>query len=355
MHDSIAQRGGAERVLLALIKSFPNADIMTSVYKPSKTFPEFKNMKIQEILPKIFRNIPLPFLIVLMPYLFRIRKYCNYDVIIASSTIAAHNASYRHKYVIVYMHNTPRWLYQIQDFEKNLNCFFKYFARIIRKLSIKADYQAASKVAYFFTNSVVTKRRVEEHYNRLGEVLYPPISLDKFEKYFPSNSGQKYLLNISRPRAYKNVETVVEVALMLNERLVLIGADTKYENYGKSGQICVFTEVSDEDLVTFYSKAKLLLCAAHEDLGLTPIEANYFGVPVVAPAAGGYLETVIDRKTGILAKSESIPDLSEAVKLALNQSFNYIDFQDNFSKFNFENFSERIRQQVNNVQGLKGK
>lgn len=342
IHDSLNQRGGAERVVLALSKTFPNSDIITSVYDPEKTYPEFRNLKVLELLPKCARALPLSVLTPILPYLFRRAKLENYQLVIASTSAASHFASYKHANVIAYAHNTPRWLYQVRDFEIGLSLPMRFMSSALRSHYMKIDKKVASRVKIYFGNSRGTCKRIEDHYARTAILLNPPLMLVTPPSAKVTEFGVNYVLTVSRSRGYKNVQNVVNVAIALDLNLVIVGKNYEFESHGKPGQIRVVSDASDSELANIYRNAKLLICAAEEDFGLTPIEANYYGIPVVAPAEGGYLETVIHGKTGILAKSKSIEDLSLATRTALQYRFEKTELEAHASNFSLENFSKML-------------
>lgn len=341
IHDSLIQRGGAERVVLALCKAFPDSDIITSTFNAKKTYPDFGKMKVVPLLSKHLNFLPLSVLTPLLPYLFKHVNLKNYELVIVSTSSAAHFSSFRHSNVIAYAHNTPRWLYQVKDFEIGLSWPKKVIASFLRPHYKKLDFQAASRVRLYFGNSKGTCKRIQESYLRSAILLNPPMIIEEsIEKLGEPRSN--YLLNVSRVRGYKNVQKVVDVALALKQSLVIVGKNAEFENQGDPGQIRVVSDLSDSELSDLYRNAKLLVCAAEEDFGLTPIEANYFGVPVVAPALGGYLETVINGKTGILAETSSTDHLTNAVKIALQTTFSVSDLHAHASQFSFEKFREKL-------------
>lgn len=349
IHDSLNQRGGAERVVLALSKAFPNSDIITSTFKAKKTFPEFGEMNIVQLLPKYLNFLPLSVLTPLLPYVFKQRNLKKYDLLIVSTSSAAHFCSFKHSNVIAYAHNTPRWLYQVSDFEIGLSWLKKFIATVLRPYYKNLDFKAASKVRLYFGNSIGTCQRIHENYFRSAILLNPPLMLEEsLEKSGEQQSD--YILNVSRARGYKNVQKVVDVALNLKQSLVIVGKNKEFEKLGDPGQIRVVSDLSDSELSDLYRNAKLLLCAAEEDFGLTPIEANYFGVPVVAPAIGGYLETIVNGKTGILAESSSVAHLTCAVKIALETTFIDCNLRSHTIQFSFEKFKKELYMAIQNLE-----
>lgn len=342
VHDTLIQRGGAERVVLAISKAFPHADVITSIFVPEQTYPEFQNSNVVQLMPKHAELLPLSVLTLILPYVFKRANLQNYDMVIASTSSSAHFSSFKHPNVIAYAHNTPRWLYQVEDFEFGLSLTFKAIASLLRPHYIGIDKDAAARVKIYLGNSIGTCQRINNHYSKSAILLNPPLMLTESSiKQVDSVEGD-YILNVSRSRGYKNVQKVIEVALNLKQNLVIVGQDKKFEKQGVPGQIRVVNGISDPELANIYRNSKLLLCAAVEDFGLTSIEANYFGVPVVAPAEGGYLETIIHGKTGILAQSSSVEDLIDATRYALQKNFLQSELKEHASLFSFEEFKERL-------------
>jgi glycosyltransferase involved in cell wall biosynthesis len=93
--------------------------------------------------------------------------------------------------------------------------------------------------------------------------------------------------------------------------------------------ITLLPQVPFSQLVQYMQQAKAFVFAAEEDFGITLVEAQAAGTPVIAFGKGGAAETVIPNKTGILFNEQSTEGIISAVH----------DFESNKAKFNYEAIS----------------
>jgi glycosyltransferase involved in cell wall biosynthesis len=311
-HDYLTQPGGAERVVLAMLRSLPDARLITSVYDPTGTFPEFARYRVEtSALQRVgpLRRDPrraLPLLAVSWS-----RTVVNdVDVVLASSSGWAHGVRSPAP-VLVYCHNPARWLYQPQDYLAGQPGFVRPALTALSPALRWWDLAAARRATAYLANSQAVARRVRDAYGIEASVLHPPVSVD-------ASAGQQavrgvepgYLLCVARGRGYKNVAVVREAVetLLPHERLVVVGD-------GEPGaRTTVLGRVSDSELRWLYAHAAALVSVAHEDFGLTPLEANAFGTPALLLRAGGFLETLAEGTSGVFIEGEDPWHVAQAVE-----------------------------------------
>jgi glycosyltransferase involved in cell wall biosynthesis len=110
-------------------------------------------------------------------------------------------------------------------------------------------------------------------------------------------------------------------------------------------------QVSDEELRWLYQNARCLLAVAQEDFGLTPVEANLFGIPVVALRQGGYLETVSAGVNGVFLKEARVPNVVDAIDEAMRLDPEGIrQWADIFS---YESFARKMREAATEAVALR--
>lgn len=304
VHDQISEFGGAERVLLAMSEIWPEAPIYTAYFKRgSPAWERFKGRDIRaswvQYIPGFSRLAsPLRFL---APAIWNSFDFSQYDVIISSSSWYITKGFKRkgNAVEICYCHTPPRWLY---GYPTSVNWqryqLVRWYSNFVGFFMRQYDFEAAQRVNVFIANSKETNARIEKFYRRDSTVIYPPVDLPKIPKV---KRGDYYLF-VSRPVGGKGLELAIAATKKLGVPLKVVGA--------QGG-----THVSDTELTRLYAGAKAFLAlATDEDFGITPVEAMASGTPVVAYAGGGYPESVIDGKTGVLFRDYSVDGLVAAMK-----------------------------------------
>lgn len=350
VHDYLTQRGGAERVVLELLKCFPGARVVTSVYEPTRTFPEFTDYDIEPLWLNRFRPFrtdprrAFPFL----ARAFERHEVTDADLVIASSSGWAHRVKSAAP-TIVYCHNPARWLYQTDEYLSHLSPtvreWFKHGAREL----IRSDREAARRASAYLVNSRTVQTRVRETYGIDSEVAMPARGLSPVGPRRPIPGIEPgYILTVGRSRDYKNIDLACEVVdLLPEERLVVVGRAS--HDFHEHGRIHVKTDVPDDQLRWLYANASALLALSHEDFGLTPVEAQAFGVPSVVLRRGGYLDSTKEGLTGVFAESTKIDHVVDAVRSLRSREWVAEQIVEHGEHFAPESFHARIRSAVDRV------
>ncbi len=308
-HDYLREYGGAERVLEVLHEIFPEAPLYTAYYNPDGLGGTLKRFKDWDIRTSWFQKFPFanrllsPFRI-FGPLMFESFDLSEYDLVISSSS-ATHLA----KAVITkpetlhlsYIHTPPRFLYgYVTSINYKKHWWTRIGGEIINHFMRIYDFEVSQRPDILIANSKNIQKRIKKFYRRDSIVIYPPVDLAEF--HLKKTKGN-YFLALNRLVRGKGVDVIIEAANRLDILLKVAGTGPEMETLKKvSGKNVEFLGwVSDEERVKLLSNAKALIVAAEdEDFGITSIEAQAAGTPVIAPASGGFLETVIDGKTGLL-------------------------------------------------------
>lgn len=354
------RKGGAEQVALALHKTFPDAPIYTLCYNPATTYPEFKKAKvITSLFQKIVKSetqmkllfYPLGF------WAMRLLKVEGYDKVILSSTYASRYAKICKGTIIInYCHNPFRlaWYPESYDLFNNSNGFKKLLLNFVIKKLREIDYRFTRKCHKTIVNSKLVKSRVSEIYGiEPNFIINPPVNTENFA---PSNNKKNYYLLVSRLENYKRVDLAIEAFNCCNKRLLIIGNGSQKQELMKrrvNENIIFRSNLSKEELRKSYSEAKALIFPQLEDFGITPLEANASGTPVIAFGKGGVLETIIpypsSDATGFFFKEQTKESLIEAINKfeKIHDKFNTTSLVKNAKRFSLENFSTQIRRAIN--------
>jgi len=360
VHDYIKEYGGAERVLEALCEIFPSAPIYTAFYNQKGT--AYEHFKHKKIIPSWAQSIPFfatrlhsP-LRFLAPFIWESFDLSGYDVVISSASWYITKGFKKrfgsnHFIEICYCHTPPRWLY---GYATSVN-FQKYplvkaYAAIVGHFMRLYDFKAAQKVDYFIANSKEVAGRIVKFYRCDSIVIYPPVELPKT----PEIKKQDYYLIVSRIVGAKGLDLAVEGALKAGFKLKIAGSPAGYYfEYGKliekaRDKVEFLGQVTDEKLAKLYKGAKAFLALSRdEDFGITPIEAMMVGTPVIAFNGGGYKETVVPGKTGLLFDDYSADGLIKAIKQLEKMDIKPEDCIKQAEKFSKERFKKEILDFVN--------
>jgi glycosyltransferase involved in cell wall biosynthesis len=330
VHDYLTQRGGAERVALALARAFDDAPVVTSVYARERTFPEFGELDVRPIL-----RVPVADprrLFPVLPLLFGRHRVRDADVVVCSSSGWAHGVATAAPKV-VYCHTPPRWLHVPGDYLLGQPWPVRAALRAAQTPLRRWDARAAASAARYVANSTTVRERIRRAYGLDAEVVHPPPGLDADGAQEPVDVGDEpFLLAVARARAYKNAGLVEEAAARAGVRVVVVGSSAR--------------TTSDAELRWLYANCRGLVAAAFEDFGLTPVEAMSFGKPVLALRAGGYLDSVVEGVTGAFFDRADVATLAAALARFDERDFDPAAIRGHAEAFAPERFVARMRELV---------
>jgi glycosyltransferase involved in cell wall biosynthesis len=353
VHDFLREYGGAERVVEAMHEIWPEAPLYTSFVDWKSLGAHAYRFADWDIRPSWVQNnwlvrkfhSPLRFL---APRVWESFDLSEFDVVVTSSGWFMCRGVIVKKPAIqvCYIHHPPRNLYGYatgSNFQKYWPV--RLYATIINFFLRQYDFQTAQKVNYFVANSKETARRVQKFYRRESTVIYPPVNTERS----PQIKGKKrdYFLTVGRLTYAKKMDVIIHACNKLKLPLKIVGLG-KEEEYLRSiaGKTIEFKGgVSDLELSELYAGAKaLIFCALDEDFGIVPVEAMAQGVPVIALAQGGVMETVVDGKTGIWFKEPTEKSLEAAMKkfLGLKRDWS-TDCLMQAKKFSEERFQKDLK------------
>jgi len=349
VYDRVNKWGGAERVLLALWKIFPQSVLFTSVYQPTsaswaKKF-KVKSSFLQKF-PKAKSSHELYAL--LMPIAFESFSFDDFDLVISVTSEAAKGIITKPKTLhICYMLTPTRYLWSGYDmYFKNVALKILCFP-FVKYLKFW-DTLAANRPDYYLAISNEVKNRIKKYYNQKSLVVYPPIDsslLEKGKEIKPYLEKEKYFLIVSRLVYYKRLDLAIEAFNKLGFPLKIVGVGKENNNLKKlAGKNIEFLgSLTDEQLIRYYKGCLALIFPGEEDFGLTIIEAQAFGKPVIAYYSGGAKETIIEGKTGEFFKRQTKEDLVEAIARFKSKSYKAKDCIAQAAKFSQAKFAKEFK------------
>lgn len=354
VHDYLHTYGGAERLLEAMHRVYPDAPIFTTRYKPEALPPTFPHTSVRPIpiTQSRFWNVLAKQLTFLYPVLFESLSLDGFDVVISSTSGFAKGvvttASQKH---ICYCHTPPRFLYGYEgESAKRDRWYYRPVVSILDYFLRQWDYASSYRVDQFVTNSNNTARRIKKFYGRDAITLYPPVHIPSERKH--TSTDRKHFLVVSRLVAYKHVELAVLACTILREPLVVVGEGPEYASLkAMAGDTVKFVGfVPDDILQQLYQEAKALIYTSYdEDFGITPLEAMAHGTPVIAHRSGGMQESIMDGVTGMFFDDYSVEGLQSAIRMLKARKFDESVCIRRAQEFSFERFKEQLVHIVNRL------
>jgi glycosyltransferase involved in cell wall biosynthesis len=347
VHDFLVSKGGAERVVLSIMRAFPKAPLYTLLYDNASTFPEFRNYDVRPsplnrvAWLRAHHRASLP----LAPAVFA-RMRVDSAVVICSSSGWAHGVSTSGKKLVL-CYNPARWLYQPDQYF-GAHSFLKKASIPARSMLRRWDRNAARTAAIYMTISSVVRDRIQRQYGLNAEVVHPPPTLDP-QGTQTAMQGIKpgYFLCVSRLLPYKNVDKIIGAFRLLGgEELVVVGEgpETGRLHLDLPANVRLVGAVSDSELIWLYSRASAVVAASHEDYGLTPLEGYLFGKPSVTLEWGGFLDTVDADRTGVMFDRPDPQTIAEAINRLKSRQWDPGRIRQHVSKFSEDRFIARIRE-----------
>lgn len=365
VHDWLVTYAGAEKVLEEIVNLYPEADLFSVVDflpKEKRGFIKEKSVHTTFIqnLPfskKKYRNY-----LSLMPLAIEQFNLSSYDLIISSSYAVAKGViTGPNQMHVSYTHSPIRYAWDLQHqylTESNLQFGIKgWIAKwMLGNLRIW-DYRTACGVDHFIANSEFIAKRIWKVYRREAKVIYPPVDIHGFEL---NEKKEDFYLTASRMVPYKKIDLIVEAfTQMPDKKLIVIGEGPDFKKIqSKAGKnVSLLGFQSFEVLRDHMQRAQAFVFAAEEDFGITPVEAQACGTPVIAFGKGGSLETIVgidkENPTGIFFKEQKIDSIINAVKMFENKRhlFKPNLCRENSLKFSKERFRSNL---MNHLEKLLG-
>lgn len=347
-HDWLTGMRGGERVLEEFCAVLPQADLYTLVHRAGSVSELIENRPIHtsflQRLPGGIRHYR--YFLPLYPWAVSRLRPRGIDLLLSSSHAAAKGirppAGALH---VSYVHAPMRYMW---------DGFDEYFgvgrarwpvrmaARLLRPVLQKWDRQSAAMVDHFIVNSRFIQEQVRRFYGRDSTVIHPPVSLERFS---PGGAKADFFLMVGAFAPNKRVHHAIETFNRLQLPLCIVGGGQEEARCrALAGDTIQFLgELGDEETALLYRQARAFIFPGRDDFGITPLEAQASGTPVIAWAAGGALETV-SPQTGILYEREGPEALEEAMNsfLAGPERFHPAACIANARRFGRERFRREI-------------
>lgn len=357
VHDWFTVNGGAEKVAKSILELLGDVDIyclfdffnendrklILNGKHPNTSFLQhFPQCK------KHYRNY-LP----LFPLAIESFDLSKYDLIISSSSAVAKSVKVNKNQIhVCYCHSPMRYIWNLKDqYIRDINPFLK--RKIVEKVFESLpnwDKKRAEDVTHFIANSSFIAKRIKTSYNRKSTVLYPPIETNFFT--LSEQKKENYFVVLSRLVGYKKVRLIVEsFAKMPKQNLIIIGDGPEMKNMPQLKNVKYLGHLKRLKVKEYLQNARAMIAAAIEDFGISVLEAQSCGIPVLALKEGGYCETVIENETGLFFNEQTVEDIIDIVSKFEKTESTFLKKKIREHALNFDEkvFKAKFRSEINRV------
>jgi glycosyltransferase involved in cell wall biosynthesis len=354
VHPWFITEGGGERVIDAIADVCPTADLFTLILDRSTLSPSLRHRNIQA---SFLSSIPMGgrFYQHLMPlYHLATTSFdlSGYDLVISSGgpatkgVIVGQGARHIH-----YCHSPVRFLWdQFPAWQKRLPAPLRPVFTLNAHHNREWDFNSAQRVDEFIANSNFVAQRIRTYYRRPSTIIYPPVDTSRG---YVARERDDYFICVARLVPNKRIDLLIEACNSLRINLVIVGAgpERKSLEAAAGDTIRFLGRVGDTELSCLYAQARAFLFAAEEDFGIALVEAQSYGLPVIAYGGGGALETVIDASlhpyeapTGVLYEEQTVECVCQAIDqfVALESHFDRQAIQNHARGFDTSIFLRRM-------------
>jgi glycosyltransferase involved in cell wall biosynthesis len=283
----------------------------------------------------------------LYPAVWSSLNLARYDVVLSNKSgfchgIHAHDRKDNALH-ICYCLAPTRYVWTFDDYARSEG--MSASARLALKPIVAAlrrwDFKAAQRVDHFIAISTEIQQRIKRYYKRDSEIIYPPVDIRRFA---PQTRHGDYYLIVSRLIPYKRIDLAIEAFNRMGLPLVIAGAGrdaARLEKLAKPN-VQFLGRVPDADLPDLMARCKAFIFPGREDFGITPVEAQASGRPVIAFGTGGALDTVIDGETGVLFEEQTVESFTAAVKRFAALKFDPTVIRAHAEIFSTETFRQKL-------------
>jgi len=351
VHDYLNQMGGAERVVAVFRKMYPDAPIYTTIVDQDKLLPELQDAVIHttwmQRIPGILRRFKLFFW--LYPFAVSSMKLKGYDLILSSSSAYAKGARKERDSVhVCYCHTPMRFAWDFEGYMEGV-AVPRSLKRIAKWLTYplqRWDRSNSARVDRLIANSTIVKERINRTYGVKAPIIFPPVDISRFS--VSEDGPGDYFLVVSRLVSYKRMDLAVQACSRLGQKLLIVGDGTDRQRLEQlAGDTVTFLgRRSDEEVVRYMQHCKALIFPGLEDFGITPLEVNACGRPIIAYRAGGALDTVVAEQTGLFFEEQSVESLMDAIKRFDVYDWDSARIRQHAEAFSEDVFMERLQSSI---------
>jgi glycosyltransferase involved in cell wall biosynthesis len=358
-HDNFAQTGGAERVAEILHRTYPQADLLTTLSVPERLSPYVQGAKLKttwmQWLPakaKFFRAYFL-----LYPFAVEQANLSAYDLVMTSCFGYAKGVKRRTRAVhVCYCHTPMRWVHRTDDYlqREAINGWKRSLLVLALKPLKIWEKRAAKQPDFYIANSRIVADRLQTAFGIASVVIPPPIDTSRF---VISKSVEDFYLVLARLVPYKRIDLAVEACMRTGRKLVIIGdgPDRARLETMADANITFLGRVADDVVSDYASRCRALIFPGEEDFGMTPLEVNAAGRPVIAYFGGGAMETIREGLNGVFFEKPSEGSLRGALHRFDGMTWDPQAIRRHAESYDVKVFQARIRDFIDKATSIPHK
>ena len=347
VHDYLLVLRGAERTFAAMADEWPDSPIYTSLYDEQATAGRFAEHVVHTsflqragVTQQSFRRL-LP----LFPLAVARLPVHDYDVVVSSSSAFAHGVHPGPEAVhVCYCHSPFRYVWHERDLAlSEMPGALRPVAPLLLNELRRWDLRAAARVTHYVANGQITRERIQRFYGRDAPIVHPPVDVDRFAG--TRARPEDWLLIVCALMRHKRVDRALEAARAAGRRVKVVGEGPERQRWQQEfGDVAEFLgRVDDDTLTDLYTRAGAVVVPNVEEFGITAVEAQAAGRPVLAVDDGGARETVVPGTTGELVAPV---DLAEAMREIDFTAYDPAAARANAARFSPAAFRKALRGEV---------
>ncbi|MDI4644169.1 glycosyltransferase family 4 protein [Cohnella hashimotonis] len=321
VHDYLNQMGGAERVVSSLLRIYPDAPVFTTIADRAKLPADLRSADIRttwmQRIPGINKRFKLFFW--LYPLAVRSMDLSGFDLIISSSSAYAKGVRVPEGAVhVCYCHTPMRFAWDFDNYVKDmeLSAAVKKLSRLMIAPLRRWDAANTAGADELIANSSIVQERIRDHYGRQAAIIHPPVDTERFSRgKSEARAPGDYYLVVSRLVSYKRIDVAVEACSLLGERLIVVGDGPDRERLARLAgpNVSFLGRLPDGEVERLMRGCRALLFPGVEDFGITPLEVNACGRPVIAYREGGAQDTIRQGLNGLFFDKQTRESLARTL------------------------------------------
>jgi glycosyltransferase involved in cell wall biosynthesis len=347
VHDYLLVMRGAERAFAAIADLFPQAPVFTLLYDEQGTNERFaEHAVITSPLQRLgVRQSNFRRLLPLYPSAVGRLRLGPSELVLSSSSAFAHGVRVPEGATHLCYCYTPfryAWYEQERALAETPLLLRPALRSQLRRIR-RWDLAASRKVDAYFAISRLSQERIKRYYGRDSTIIHPPVETSRFA---PGKPGEA-LLVVSELVRHKRLHVALEAARRAHAPIRVVGSGPQNAALREAyPEVEFLGRARDVELAELYAAARAVIVPSMEEFGITAVEAQASGRPVIAAAAGGALETVTDGETGILAQLDDVDSFQHAIEGIDKLPFEPQRAVMNAARFSVEAFQTRFSQEV---------